>query len=322
MNKKNNSYGLPYLGSKNSIAKEIISALPPAENFYDLFCGGGALLCRAIESRKYKNFYANDINKLVINGLEKAFSGYYKTENRWISKEDFWKLKDTDFYVYSCFSFGNKGTTYCYGTHIEPWKKAIHYARVFNDFSLLKEFGIDTDDASSSAILKREKEYKEKYINWYLDNYNIKQSKIKNISNLCMLESLERLNRLQSLERLNRLQTKPNIFYSSKSYDEIEIKPNSIIICDIPYRNTCKYSIEKTISFDYDKFYNWCKRQTQLVFINEYSMPNDFIKIKSIVKRRLLLNFADEKSPSFNEEGLYIPKHLETLYNSYNISLI
>ena len=33
-------YGIPYTGSKNSIAEKIISVLPPAEHFYDLFGGG------------------------------------------------------------------------------------------------------------------------------------------------------------------------------------------------------------------------------------------------------------------------------------------
>lgn len=41
------TYGLPYMGSKNSIAKNLIKQLPRAENFYDLFCGGGSMAHRA-----------------------------------------------------------------------------------------------------------------------------------------------------------------------------------------------------------------------------------------------------------------------------------
>ena len=33
-------YGLPYMGSKNKIAKNIVRLLPKADNLYDLFCGG------------------------------------------------------------------------------------------------------------------------------------------------------------------------------------------------------------------------------------------------------------------------------------------
>jgi site-specific DNA-adenine methylase len=40
---KNKFYGLPYMGSKNFIAEEIINILPTAKYFVDLFGGGGAL---------------------------------------------------------------------------------------------------------------------------------------------------------------------------------------------------------------------------------------------------------------------------------------
>lgn len=63
----------------------------------------------------------------------------YKDEKRWISREDFVKLKDTDPYVRYCWSFGNNGRSYLYGRFIEPWKKALHYKRVFNDDTLMKQ---------------------------------------------------------------------------------------------------------------------------------------------------------------------------------------
>ena len=34
-------YGLPYQGSKNQIAEELLSFLPPGNRFVDLFGGGG-----------------------------------------------------------------------------------------------------------------------------------------------------------------------------------------------------------------------------------------------------------------------------------------
>lgn len=62
------------MGSKNSIAKEIVDFLPPADNFYDLFAGGCAITQAAIETEKYKNFYINDIDpnyyrSMLINQL-------------------------------------------------------------------------------------------------------------------------------------------------------------------------------------------------------------------------------------------------------------
>ena len=37
------NFGIPYKGSKNKIAENIIAQLPPAKHFYDLFGGGGAM---------------------------------------------------------------------------------------------------------------------------------------------------------------------------------------------------------------------------------------------------------------------------------------
>lgn len=55
-------YGLPYKGSKNSIAEWIVDNLPPADTFVDLFFGGGAVTHRAMLTGKYKHFIINDID--------------------------------------------------------------------------------------------------------------------------------------------------------------------------------------------------------------------------------------------------------------------
>lgn len=41
-------YGIPYMGSKNAIADDIVNILPKADNLYDLFCGGCAITHCAI----------------------------------------------------------------------------------------------------------------------------------------------------------------------------------------------------------------------------------------------------------------------------------
>ena len=66
----------------------------------------------------------------------KALQGGFDDEDRWISREDFFRLKDTDPYVAICFSFGNDLKTYCYGKEVEPLKKALHYAIFFDSYEL------------------------------------------------------------------------------------------------------------------------------------------------------------------------------------------
>ena len=215
------NFGMPYQGSKNKLAKDIIEQMSPAEHFYDLFGGGGAITHCAVLSGKYKYVHYNEINPLVVKGFEMAINGEFNNENRWISREEFYQLKDTDPYVAICFSFGNNLVDYLYGKDIEPIKKALYYSRVFNDDSLIEEQG--------------------------------------------RLVTLERLKRLRQLQITN------------VSYDEIPLQSNSVIYCDIPYKNTKKYCHNE---FDYDKFYEWCKGKKNL-FVSEYSMPPEFIEVWS-----------------------------------------
>ena len=288
-------YGLPYQGSKNAIAEKLVSVLPCADNFYDLFAGGCAITHRAMIDGRWKNYYANDIDNIPTLFFD-AVNGKYKDEKRWISREDFARLKDDDLYVSLCWSFGNNRKTYLYSKEIEPWKKALHYARVLGDNSLLRDFGIKSD-GNTKDIKKHHNEYKDKYIKWYIKN--VQKNKFcgeKINTDLSRLQSLERLQSLQSLQRLERLEI------SQKSYDEVEIKPNSIIYCDIPYENTMGY---KSGDFDFKKFYDWASNQTELVFISSYHISDDrFVEVDGWNKTMLF-------SPTTNTTGierLFVPK--------------
>lgn len=159
-------YGVPYQGSKNKIAGWVIDNLPEDEILVDLFAGGCAVTHAAMLSGKWDRIVANDIGDAPELFCD-AIDGKYADEKRWISREDFQNLKDTDPYVSLCWSFGNSRTDYLYAQEIEPWKKALHYARVFGDCSLLREMGIDSD-GSHSDVKKHHSEYKEKYIRWWL----------------------------------------------------------------------------------------------------------------------------------------------------------
>ena len=121
-------YGIPYKGSKQAIADWVIDHLPPANTLVDLFCGGCAVTHAAMLSGKWENFIANDIQPLAPQLFMDSIHGKYTTTNekRWISREDFFRLKDSDPYVKYCWSFGNDGATYMYGTEIEPLKKRLH----------------------------------------------------------------------------------------------------------------------------------------------------------------------------------------------------
>ena len=136
-------YGLPYKGSKNKLAERIVSLLPKRTHLIDLFCGGCAVSHAALLRNKYEHIHINDINWMCPTLFIDALNGKYQNETRWISREDFFRLKDTDPYVAVVWSFGNNLRGYLYSKEIEPLKKAIHYAIFFRDYSLGKDLGYD-----------------------------------------------------------------------------------------------------------------------------------------------------------------------------------
>ena len=286
-------YGMPYMGSKNQIAKWVIEHLPKKENLYDLFGGGGAITHCACESGKYTQIYYNDCNQLVVKAFDMAIHGKFRNENRWISREEFNASKDKDPYVAFCFSFGNDLRCYCYSEKTEKLKKALHYAICFDDFSLLENLGVKLKRKSSGRI-ELTKQVKEL----------LSLNKLE-IESLERLQSLESLERLQHLERLEHLQ---HLDLTNKDYADVQIKENSVIYCDPPYKNTHKYRVD----FNYENFYEWCGKQKQLVIISEYAMPQDrFVCVAQKEKRSLM---CKDDNTTKKIEKLFIPKHQYQMY--------
>ena len=173
------NYGLPYMGSKNSIAQWVVEHIPGADVFVDLFAGGCAVTHAALLSGRFGRIIANDITDAP-QLFRDAVEGKFKDERRWISRDDFLRLKDSDPYVRYCWSFGNAGQDYLYSKEVEPWKRAVHYARIFGDCSQLKSFGIDSD-GSVADIRAHHEEYKKKYIAWYVKNVMMDESDYKRL---------------------------------------------------------------------------------------------------------------------------------------------
>lgn len=144
MQAKPRNYGLSYKGSKSKLAERIVGLFPRATHFYDLFAGGCAITHCALLKNRFQHIHINDINPMMPQAFVKALQGGFDNEDRWISREDFFRLKDTDPYVAICFSFGNNLRTYCYNKEIEPIKKALHYAILFDSYDLSDELiGVD-----------------------------------------------------------------------------------------------------------------------------------------------------------------------------------
>ena len=303
------NYGLPYKGSKNKLALKIFELFPQKKNFYDLFCGGCAMTHYGMLHNKFEKFIINDINPMCPTLFVYAINGKFKNETRWISREDF--LNSNEPYVKYCWSFGNNLRCYLYGEEIEPYKKTCHYAIVFDDFSLIKElcpevYGVTKEALNGIKNIKKRrlafgpsviKELK-RLGDWDLVQNNPlyksahwRSGKLDGKNN-----DLERLQSLESLEQF------------STDYQNVEIYKDSVIYCDIPYEGTDGYN---GIDFDFERFYSWCEKQTEPVFISSYKMPEDrFICIATFEHRSLLSAKANNKVL----EKVFIPKHQTSSY--------
>lgn len=286
--------GLPYMGSKSKIAEkllnEIINTKPEAEIFIDLFAGGCSMAHAALINGAFKKVYANDLNK-VPQLFKDVIDGKYRDNKQWISRDDFKKLKNTDMYIKAVWSFGNDGKSYLYGEHLEPFKKAYHYARLLNDFSLFNEFASYIEKEFNGNLRKyiktNQERIKQDYIKWFSTrNSLIILDKLKNISSLERLQHLERFQRLQELETLKDLS---EILETSQgSYKDFKFpEPDKCVIyCDIPYKGTKEYYHDgKRIEFDHNEFYDWVREksnQEYSIFISEYECPDDFKEVLSI----------------------------------------
>lgn len=134
------NYGIPYKGSKNMIAEWVVSHVPECGTFFDVFAGGCAVTDCILRKGRAGHVLSNDLDPMPVKCFEMAKRGEFADEDRWISREAFFMLKDTDPYVRFCFSFGNNARSYMYSTTIEPYKRSIHYALVhdcWDDFDRL-----------------------------------------------------------------------------------------------------------------------------------------------------------------------------------------
>lgn len=270
-------WGLPYMGSKSRLAERFIDFFPRRKNFYDLFCGGGAVTHCALESGKFLSVRANDLDPLCREYFLGAMTGRFDGDDRWISREDFFRLRDMDPVVRWCWSFGNDGRTYCYGKNVEPFKRAWHEALYHRGYGeMRREFGIDLSGTDGIEDM---------YGRYIAQKHVIEDARnggkrMKMQVNTCMT-SLGRIC-LENFERTRKFPSgavAESFRYTTGSYDDVRIEPDSLIYCDIPYEGTKKYAVQKERGFDFGKFCLWCGEQTEPVAVSSYEMPEGFIPV-------------------------------------------
>jgi hypothetical protein len=304
-------YGIPYMGSKSGIALSICSFLPKATHFYDLFGGGFSITHCMLENRakKYQHFHFNEIKPSTVDLIQRSIAGefsYSVFKPPWISREEFFEKKEHDAYIRCIWSFGNNQTGYMFGEDIEPYKKSMHMAVVFSEF----------DDLAAAVLRFRKwpenvKTIKQRrhYLWQLIEHY--RKTKIPKIlhqflspKQLERLEQLRQLQQLQQLERLEQLQQLEGRFerlsLTAKDYREVEILPDSVVYCDIPYQGTADYGN----TFSHKEFFDWATSRPFPVYVSEYEIKDPRMKLVYEVDKRVLLTQSGD-SNKVKSERLY-----------------
>ena len=310
------NYGLPYTGSKSRIAHWLIDNLPRGRVLIDAFAGGCSITHRALLSQKWQTIIANDINFKYPQLFADAVRGKCRDEKRWISREDFERLKSQDAFVACCWSFSNNLNSYVYSKDIEPYKRALHYAIVLDDFAPMQELMPEVSQAVADAIHWQNSLHDRRIT---ARNVIIKKLKqltecgvagdiLERLRGLERLPSMERLERLQSLQGLPSMERLERLRVTSLSYDEIDIPADAVVYCDPPYHDRDKKLYEGTASsFDHCAFYDWCVRvsKTNPIFISEYSIEDERFEV--VAEKQKMMRMSQFKS-SIVTERLYTVK--------------
>lgn len=280
--------GIPYMGSKRKLASEILQKITQRHehisDFYDLFGGGGSISFTAIRDYRF-NVHYNELNSHIFSLVE-----YLKNNKtldpkfyEWVTREEFHKQcnrTDADWYsgfVMSCWSFGNKQSSYLYGQDIEELKRLAHQFVVFGCLDSMNKLELDLIELLKIKDIQKRRNIFCDYVKKGWGRFDLQNQE-----------------RIQSLERIQNLQNLQNLQIYNKSYEDIKINGHHpIIYCDIPYKGTGEY---KEGGFDHDKFYQWAKDIEHPVYISEYDAP--FEKIE-MFRHRSSLSATNNKKKVF-----------------------
>ena len=285
---KNKKLGLPYMGSKRRLSREIVDhilmAHPNTKYVWDLFGGGGAISFEFLQRRQIERVVYNELNTGVVELLRKIQKDGVTPEfYQWVSRDTFNAHKNDDDWfgglLKVIWSFGNNQSNYLFGKHIEQYKKEFH------------ELVVDSIDHTQSMSSYCMEYVKEKYgiecdltlnipseINIKQRRLNIRkqltdfESRCKNTKPLRQLQQLQQLQQLEQLPRLERLgrleQLERLDIFNQSAFDVVIDTPieETIIYLDPPYKDTRKYQEEVC----HDELKRYIDNSPYTVYLSSY----------------------------------------------------
>lgn len=277
-----NNLGLPYKGSKNTIANQIVAQFPRAHSFLDACCGGGAVLEAAYLSGKFERVEGIDIDDGIITLLNAVFRDFGKIdyEHKQLVTAERYKeavrnratLEDAvDRFI---ASFGFNGYDYQWGEKRRHLKYLVHQSMTLPTLDERRTaFHSFIRDLIKSGTVEG-------------DRWSIELSEIKNLAHTEQATNLCRLQKVEQTMFLAARDNRTELRISKKSMFDIDYGPYDVIYFDPPYADTKGYDKAK---FDFDRFHKLIDRLVdsgKTVYVSEYKAPTDrFVEVLAVEKQ-------------------------------------
>ena len=132
------------------------------------------------------------------------------------------------------------------------------------------------------------------------------------------MKESERLQHIEAAERIKsgggyNVMDNSKLTTSVGDYRDVEILPDSVIYIDCPYFSTAPYKgSDKSKHFDHEALYDWCEKQTALVLISEFWMPED--RFVCIAEKPRKVTFSATNNSLERIEKVFVPKHQYEMY--------
>lgn len=275
----NHNYGLPYKGSKNSIAERIVQCLPPGKNFLDACCGGGAISHAAYLSGRYASVTGYDINKSIITLLKAVMveGGKIDYENfPLITMEDFYAAKErwgdgnlNDAVIRYIASFGFNGQDYLWGKERLAYKyvmqRIVSLPTKFERREALRDF---------INLLNRVK-------------IPYDTTEFKNLAHMEQVTNLQRIKMVEDEMERARDTISTTLDFRVSSMFDINFEAYDVIYFDPPYKSAQKrYNHIDFSQVMFRALLHALREIGKTVFVSEYENPGpeNFIEVANFKK--------------------------------------
>jgi len=259
------SLGISYLGSKNTIADEIVEHIinenPKIEHVWDL-CGGGGAISHAFLKRQIKVHF-NEKHTGVCNFIKELNDGKTDDLLKWCSRERFFEEMETNGSVKTLFSFNSNLTNYTFSKKNEEIHKIAHELVVNLDTCNLNLLTKTYEKLNIDAVLSGE-------------NYDKRKNTLHN-------ELLKKHNK--QFIQINLYRAKRALKFSKFIQGKLIIhnecmfnlnittpEETTVIYIDPPYENTWEYSNK----MNYKILTEYVKNSNFKIYMSGYE--NNYLK--------------------------------------------